>query len=307
MRTQKLDAMLSGMMDCLKENGCAISYLSKIEMECHQFKRYAEKLGTTHFYPALCKRYLSAKYGDCCSDREKRTSHHELTIRLMEWLKEYAESGAVCMAQQSSRVYVIPDYEDILQSYLYCQEQNGLKPKTISHKRHCLLLLFEYLETIGVTSVEKVNASHFYGYLESKHCLSVTTKEAILYVLRDFIRYLTDRNLCNPKLSGLFSVISTHGKIAVAASITSPAAKLRKSSSLSEPAAVQFRSLIVRSVSGRYRECGAGKRQHPVTAGNPVPASKAGSHRYRQSERAGVLFQWGERQHRNMGSGKLII
>ncbi|OCN00591.1 hypothetical protein A7X67_17225 [Clostridium sp. W14A] len=212
MRTQKLDAMLSGMMDCLKENGCAISYLSKIEMECHQFKRYAEKLGTTHFYPALCKRYLSAKYGNCCSDREKRTSHHELTIRLMEWLKEYAESGAVCMAQRSSRVYVIPDYEDILQSYLYCQEQNGLKPKTISHKRHCLLLLFEYLETIGVTSVEQVNASHFYGYLERKHCLSVTTKEAILYVLRDFIRYLTDRNLCNPKLSGLSSVISTHGK-----------------------------------------------------------------------------------------------
>ncbi len=71
------------------------------------------------------------------------------------------------------------------------------------------------------------------------------------------------------------------------------AAKLRKSASLSlpVPVAIQFHFFIVRSVSGRYRERGTGKRQHPIAAGNPVPASKAGSHRHRQGERAGILFQ----------------
>ncbi len=95
--------------------------------------------------------------------------------------------------------------------------------------------------------------------------------------------------------------------IAVAASITPPAAKLRKSAPIPKPAAVQFRTIIVRSVAGRYRERRTGKQQYPVAAGNPVPASKAGSHRHRQGERAGVLFQRGEGQHWHMGSGKPVI
>ena len=91
---------------------------------------------------------------------------------------------------------------------------------------------------------------------------------------------------------------------AVAASPAAFAAKLRKSAPIPEPAAVQLRSLVVRSVAGQYWQCGAGKRQHPVATGNPVPASKTGSHRHRQGKLTGFFFQRSEGQRRYMGSGE---
>jgi site-specific recombinase XerD len=155
---------------------------------------------------------LSEHFNHEWVEYSKLTQRENNLQQQIRMLNEFSQYGEIRTLKRIKRVYLIPHFQELLQTYSDFCCKKGLKQITIRVKLHTLNRLCEYWENTGISQTIKLKAEDFYSYLEQNINYSVTTKQLQLYIIRDFIRFMAENHLCDEKLTRLFPVITVNGK-----------------------------------------------------------------------------------------------
>lgn len=212
MKKVSLQELIINLLDYLLKMGYSQKTVERLEAYYVVFLKYAVRKCTVYFDLDFGKRYLKEHFNhkwDEYGNLESRGSNLQHQIRILD---EFQQFGEIRTFKKIKRVYHIPHFRDLHQQYSDHCQKNGLKWVTIKSKLQILSRMFEYWENQRITRTSQLKSEHFYGFMEQNINHSVMTKQHYLYVIRDFIKFMADKKLCNEKLVHLFPVITVNGK-----------------------------------------------------------------------------------------------
>jgi len=207
-----LTELVEGLMLHLEELGYTKTTRERQMAYYAVFLKYAKKRNIHHFTLETGKTFLLKHHEHRWEDIAPLTIEQNFLQRHIRMLHEFQQHGKLVTMRRTNRIYALAFFEDVINEFLESERSRGLKPSTLAGKRHMLNKIFEYFESVGLTSTTDITAKHVYGFLESRTYFAVTTKECFQYLLRSLIRYLHDNNACREELLKLFPVISIHTK-----------------------------------------------------------------------------------------------
>lgn len=207
-----VSGLVDKLMEYLEEAGYASSTRRRLLSYYKILIKYSETQGITEFSLDTGKKFLLEHHGHQWSDNGTLTSYQNYLQRHILILHEFQVYGKVLQKKRLKKHYILPHFEDTLESYLAAEQSKGLRGATIQHKRHALSQLFEYFEAEGLDGPQAIRTGHIYGFLAAKGYCSATTKEAYQYVIRSLAGYLCANGLCSPEIGRLFPVVSVHSK-----------------------------------------------------------------------------------------------
>lgn len=207
-----LQELIINLLAYLLKMGYSQKTVEKLQAYYVVFMKYAVKKGVVYFDLDFGKQYLKEHFNHEWNEHGNLGSKESNLQHQIRMLDEFQQYGEIHTFKKIKRVYHIPHFRELHRHYSdYCQK-NGLKQVTIQGKLHVLNRMFEYFENQGITRTMQLKAEHFYGFMEQNIGHSVTTKQHYLYIIRDFIKFMANKKLCNEKLTSLFSVITVNGK-----------------------------------------------------------------------------------------------
>lgn len=212
MEKVSLQELIINLLDYLLKMGYSQKTVEKLNSYYVVFLKYAVRNGVVFFDLDFGKRYLKEHYNhewDEHGNLRQRENDLQHQIRMLDEFQQY---GEIRTFKRIKRLYHIPHFRDLLQTYSDHCQKSGLKRVTIQSKLHVLNRMFECFENQGVKQTTQLKAENFYNFMEQNIGHSVTTKQHDLYIIRDFIKFMADKKLCNKKLTGLFPVITVNGK-----------------------------------------------------------------------------------------------
>lgn len=116
--------------------------------------------------------------------------------------------------------------QETYEYYCKIQEQRGLAIKTIESKCAETRRFLLFLENKGIKNISRMSVKDIYAFIHTKRKCAVSTKEHILYTLRDTLKIFADKGICDSAVKNLFPQISTHSETPIPSSFTSE--ELRK-------------------------------------------------------------------------------
>jgi integrase len=142
----------------------------------------------------------------------KMSDFHVHLIKSMKILYEIQQSGTINTNRNVKPVKQPENFFNTLNAYSKSLSDQNLCYKTICRKVDIIRILLMFLESKGLMCLSELTAENVYNFLETRKSLALTTREAELYIIRDFIRFLATHNICKQELGKLFPVISVHSK-----------------------------------------------------------------------------------------------
>ena len=146
--------------------------------------------------------------------------HYTNLLRRLKVLIEFHETGRISTRRFTSIKKEISTFQEIYDFYHKIQQSLGLSLKTVETKCNKIKGFLLFLEKRGLKSFSKVMTKDVYAFLNSKQNCAISTKEGILYILRDAFKIFSENGLCYHSLKELFPQISTHSESPVPSCFT---------------------------------------------------------------------------------------
>ncbi len=168
-----------------------------------RIKKFADKLGVTHFSEEFGFCYLKEKY-DCIinsySDKQPKGAKH--AIRSIRLLGDYQIHGVIIRRGVKKKDYKKPEqFKHILEAYdLECSRNNYSK-RGLRTRMQRLLFFIDYLDQRGIKNVNEINAAIISDYVKTICHNHEKSMASILTTLRVFLRFLYLSGLTNTNQS----------------------------------------------------------------------------------------------------------
>ena len=198
------------------------NYSSKTQADYHytynQQKIYLNRHGIDFFTQEIGMEFINRHYGKKASGEKPRDfADKKLHIRR---LVEAYENEFLSVRRYVNSKKDLKHMKESLDIYKNFQQERMLAPKTIEAKCSQIKSFFWFLECKGIKDVSHITVEIVYSYLNEKKSYAVSTKETLLYTLRDFFKSFIGIGLCKETLGGLFPQISTHSESPVPSCFT---------------------------------------------------------------------------------------
>jgi len=196
-------------IDYLVEKSYSISTLRGYRIFYRNFNLYLEGKGLTDFSKEKAFVFIDEQYERTESiSRNYRNSLERYVHVLFEFhIEGTIKTKRFAKSKPPNLNYLQKSFD------LYIAEQmnHDLSPRTIITKSNSLKQFFLYLEN-EKTSLKKLCVDDVYNYLQTKKNYAVSSREGMLYTLRDALRFFSSVGICGKELGKLFPQISTHSE-----------------------------------------------------------------------------------------------
>jgi site-specific recombinase XerD len=182
---------------------------------CHSYVwnsllRYAKEKGVQYYTLDFGMEFIVDHYG--VNLDLKLSQFHVALLRYIRILDDIQQLGQtrkqyICFSPKIARHYF-----NIYELYEERLKEHGFSSGTIASKIRVLNNLLLFLEKSGVTNISRLKPAHIFAYLETLKSYAGSTRETILYALRDILRFLVSEGLTEQRLADLFPTISTHSE-----------------------------------------------------------------------------------------------
>lgn len=136
--------------------------------------------------------------------------HQTFAVRAIKVLNDFSKGVPFTKCYQPKKLQIPDCYLEILMNYTKSLGQLCLADQTIKGKQGRLIHFFHFLEANGMTEISKIQSHHVLIYIDSLTNYANSTKETILYTLRDFFKFLTTHKYNAYHLARLFPVIRSN-------------------------------------------------------------------------------------------------
>jgi integrase/recombinase XerD len=198
----------------------AIAYLKSYEYSAHTTRhhasvwnslvKYARRKGVSTYTLELGMTFIEEHYG--LRPDSKRSKYHVSLVRSVRMLHDILQTGVAEKRYTCFSPVITQQHIQLLKLYEKRQKEHGLSSRTVANKVASFNNLLLFLERSEMTDISRLNPSDVYAYLKTLTPLADSTRERILYALRDALRFLLTEGLVEQKFAGLFSRIATHSK-----------------------------------------------------------------------------------------------
>ena len=139
------------------------------------------------------------------------TPYQRFTVRSIKVLNDFLKDGTFNKCYQRKGLQVPDCYFDILMSYVENLKQSNLTDRTIQGKQIIIIRFLYFLKTNEISDISKIQSKNVLMYIKSIMTnYAVSTKETILYTLRDFLNFLNTGNYNKYHLNQLFPIIRSN-------------------------------------------------------------------------------------------------
>lgn len=198
----------------------AIAYLQSNEYSAHTIRhhasiwnslvKYAMRKGVFTYSLKFGMTFITERYGVRLDS--KKSKYHVSLVRSIQMLHDIHQTGNTQKRYTCFSSVITQRYIQLLKLFEQRQTEHGLSSRTVSSKVASFNNLLLFLERSEMMDISQLRPSDVYAYLETLKPLANSTRERILYVLRDALRLLVTEGLVDQKLASLFPRISTHSK-----------------------------------------------------------------------------------------------
>lgn len=154
--------------------------------------------------------FIATHYG--VSLDSKLSNYHATLVRSIRMLNDIKKFGRAQKKYTRFSPKITSRYINIYELYAQRQKERGLSNGTVIYKTKVLNKLLLFLENSGMMDISQLKSSDVYRFLETLKSHADSSRETILYSLRDALRFLVAEGFSEQKLADLFPVISTHSK-----------------------------------------------------------------------------------------------
>ena len=138
------------------------------------------------------------------------TPYQRFTVRSIKVLNDFLKGGTFNKCYHRKGLQVPDCYFDILMNYIENLRQSNLTDRTIQGKQIIIIRFLYFLKTNKITEISKVQTKNVLSYIESLTNYATSTKETILYTLKDFFNFLSSNNYNANRLAQLFPIIRSN-------------------------------------------------------------------------------------------------
>jgi len=211
--TNLLPQLSLDMITCLKEMCYSPHTLERYQITHNQFFLYLKEHNHLQFNEEIGFQFIDEHY---------RTELKEVNDRYFKCLRrricvlfEFYKEGTISNKRIEKPTYQLASLQWVFDVYVTTQEKRKLALKTMKHKSEAMKCFLNYLENQGFSSLENLTATTIYQYLQTKRDYAISSREGVLYILRDALQLFSAHGLCKPELGKLFPQISTHAEDSV--------------------------------------------------------------------------------------------
>lgn len=147
-------------------------------------------------------------------------SHYTNLVRRISILFEFNKHRKIITKRFIPHKAKLTSLQETYEYYCKIQEQRGLAIKTMESKCSGTKKFLLFLESKSVKNISEMTVEDIYAFIDTKKDYAVSTKEYILYTLRDALKIFADNGLCDLSIRKLFPQISTHSESPIPSSFT---------------------------------------------------------------------------------------
>lgn len=172
------------------------------------FEKFAVEKNIQDFTPELGQLFLTNHYR--VDFDSIITSYQRFAIRSIKILINLSQGEPIGKCFQRKGLQTPTCFVKLLDDYTQSLIQSGLSFRTIECKRITLIHFLHFLKKHTITYISRLQAQHVITYINSLKNYATSTKETILYTLRDFFHFLTKHNHNSHHLTRLFMTIRSN-------------------------------------------------------------------------------------------------
>jgi len=209
--TISLSKLIEKATNYLIESNYAPATISNYTRKWSKFLLYSQKQGYKYFSYELGMEFLKVVYE--IYDEKKLSRYQVHCTRCIKALDELLKYGFFLKCHHRKGISIVPEYKVLSNAYIKYQESLGWTSRTIYNKKNNITKFLNDLSQQGIKTIENMTADNIFKYMErQKHfsTTTTTTRSAILFALREFLRYLYDKRYTEQPLYDLFPVIFTN-------------------------------------------------------------------------------------------------
>ncbi|MEA1975000.1 MAG: tyrosine-type recombinase/integrase, partial [Bacillota bacterium] len=141
----------------------------------------------------------------------KKLKYHEVFwIRTIKVLEEIVNYGYFLKCHRNSAKKVVKIYEDLLLEYLiYCKSRK-LSERTIIGKKIVITRFLNSIYQQNIFKISDLTTEKIYHYLFDLSDYSDSSKANILFILRDFLRFIHETERTKKAFNELFPIIKSN-------------------------------------------------------------------------------------------------
>ena len=218
LETKLLPELFESVYKLLAEHGYSQKTQTNYRCTYNQLRIHLERHSIDIFTEEVGMSFINHHYGE--KTKYARSNQHANLRRRIKCLVEIYEGTFLSVRRYTEPKKGLKHLNHSLDIYKKMQQKRNLVPATIHAKCCSIERFFIYLEESGIQEISDMTVQHLYSYLsETKH-LAISTKEMLLYTLRDFLKSFSSIGLCSKSLDALFPQISTHAESSIPSSFT---------------------------------------------------------------------------------------
>jgi len=220
-KTESLPEVFETVYKLLEEKNYAVKTLNDHRHTYNQLKAYLDKRAIAYYTEEIGIGFINQHYGKKAKPTRKSNRSGKAQYRLyIKRLSEAYKNASLNVRRENDPAKELDHLSESLDIYRKMQQERPLCAKTIENKCFKVKNFFLYLEHNGVHDVSCITTKTVYKYLDDKKAVAVSTKEGLLYVLRDLFKSFYEIGLCKEPLAALFPQISTHSESPVPSHFT---------------------------------------------------------------------------------------
>ena len=138
---------------------------------------------------------------------ENLSEKQKKLLRAVKCLLSISENGSMPPVPKRTRVVLNSSKQNVLNSYVEHLKRKGLAPSTVYEQTGILRRFLAWLPGIDISTM---SPSDITGYMNSSSHLAPQTKACVLYAIRAFARWASEKDLCGSATAAAMAVIPGH-------------------------------------------------------------------------------------------------
>jgi site-specific recombinase XerD len=206
--TAKLPQLSLDLVAHLEEKLYSKNLLEQYRSTYSRLFKYLNENKLVHFSKEIGFSFID---DHCVSEGKSLSRKYHIDLRRrISVLFEFCTEGAVVTRKFGKKLRQLIYLGDIFSQYVANQAERSLRAITLETKSIPIKQFLLYLEDQKISSLWDVRVDDVYKYLQTKGKYAISSREGILYALRDALRFFAASGVCKNELGGLFPHISTH-------------------------------------------------------------------------------------------------
>lgn len=216
-KTESLPKLFEDVYNLLNEQRYSITTKNNHRNTYCRLKTYLENQSIEYYTEETGINFVDQHYAKekvKYASRSTRSEYPDIILRIRRLTEVYLNSS-LSVRRDTDPLKELKYLSESFSIYREIQQKRFLAERTVECKCFNVKQFFLYLENNGIKDVSEITVKNVYNYLNEKKVLAVSSKEHMLYILRDLFKSFTGIGLCNESLASLFPQISTHPESSV--------------------------------------------------------------------------------------------